>query len=154
MNKVIYGAAVAVAALALTGCSSAISGAGESCSGTKPLHAFFDELDATESPQPDSDSSDVEGTSEFDDLFDDVVVVEDDGQTLIINTKPDDDDPLGVTSLALECVYEQLDVPSHVSERIGATRAMDGRQDAAWDGYTASWSYHPDSGANVIIVKD
>ncbi|MET4638314.1 hypothetical protein [Mycetocola sp. 2940] len=88
----------------------------------------------------------------YDDLFDKVVAVEDDGTTLIVSTKPDTDDAPGMTSRALDCVYEELDVPKHVSELIGSTRALDGRQTGEWDKYSESWGYHPESGMNLIIA--
>lgn len=148
-------AVAAVAAfVALNTQPTAITRAGDACSGAKPLDAFFDSIRETSSPQPDSEPTDAGRTEALDDLFDDVVLIEDDGTTLIINTAPKDDDPLGVTSLALDCVYEQLEVPAHIRERIGATRSLDGRQDGAWREFSASWSYHPDTGANVIIVQD
>ena len=84
------------------------------------------------SPDAEDDSDEVD--DEFAELFEGVVAVEDGGKTLIVNTKPEEDDALGVTSLSLECVYEQLDVPKSITERIGATRALDGRQDGDWDG--------------------
>lgn len=153
--------AVAVGVLALGGLAalaaviaqpSAISVAGDACAGAKPLHAFLDDLQDSSSPQPEPTDTDELGA--LDELFEGVVSVEDNGTTLIVNTKSEDDDPLGATSLALDCVYEQLDVPAHIRERIGVTRSVDGRQDGAWDAFTASWSYHPDNGANVIIVQD
>ena len=33
----------------------------------------------------------------------------------------------------------------------GATRALDGRQQASWDGFEASWTYHPDNGLTLIL---
>jgi len=33
------------------------------------------------------------------------------------------------------------------------TRALDGTQSDTWDGLQASWSYHPDSGINLLIEK-
>jgi len=42
-------------------------------------------------------------------------------------------------------------MPSFVSEAVWATRALDGRQEDSWPGYTAAWSYHPDSGLRMII---
>ncbi|MEJ1087264.1 hypothetical protein WDU99_02910 [Microbacterium sp. Mu-80] len=143
---------MAILGLALTGCSTAIGSAGENCSGTKPVDLLLEEIQTTEAPKPESDES--VDSNEFEEQFNGVVTVEDSGKTLIVNTKSTDDDPLGISSLALECVCEQLDVPSHISERISVTRALDGRQQGSWDGYTVSWSYHPDSGANVIFVQD
>jgi hypothetical protein len=132
---------------------TAIERAGEACSGTKPLDALFDELKATESPEPDpTETRDVDTQKLYGELFDGVVAVEDDGTTLIVSTKPNADDALGMTSLALDCVYEELDVPKHVSELIGSTRALDGRQTGEWDKYSASWGYHPDNGMSLIIA--
>lgn len=124
---------------------SAVERAGEACSGIKPLQALLDDESMS--------SSDLDA-DEFADMFEGVVSVEDGGTTLIVNTKPEDEDALGLSSLALECVYEELDVPSHITARIGATRALDGRQDGEWDGFEASWGYHPDAGANLIVVQD
>lgn len=137
---------------------SQIERAGEACSGTKPLQAIFDEIEASETPDPeadaDSEAADENSIEEFAEYFEGVVVVEDDGSTLIVNTLPEDEDILSVSGIALNCVFEELDVPKHITERVGATRSLDGRQDGNWDGFSASWSYHPDSGANVIIVAE
>lgn len=131
---------------------SAIQRASDACSGSQPLQAFLDELNPSESPAPEDEVNDAEADP-FAELFEGVVRVEDGGKTLIVNTKPQDDDPLGMTALALDCVYEQLDIPKSISERIGVTRALDGRQDGDWNGFTASWGYHPDNGLNLIIAQ-
>ncbi|OJU39923.1 MAG: hypothetical protein BGN97_13950 [Microbacterium sp. 69-10] len=159
-NAILVGAAAAAAMAAVVTIAvivsrpSAIEVAGETCAGSKPLDAFLAEARATASATPAPDPRETEADDALAELFAGVVSVEDDGKTLIVNTKPKDDDPLGVTSLALECVYEQLDVPTRITERIGATRSLDGRQEGDWKGFTASWSYHPDSGANLIIVEN
>lgn len=131
---------------------SALERAGAECSGSKPFTAFLE--DVRSSASPDAASTPGTNSSELEDLFDGVVTVEDGGKTLIVSTKPQDDDAAGLTSLALDCVFEQLDVPASVTARINQTRALDGRQDGKWNGFTASWSYHPDAGANLIIVED
>ena len=133
---------------------SAVQRAADACSGSKPLTSFLDQLAASASPAPVEDASETATDEDpFAELFVGVIRVEDGGKTLIVNTKPQDDDPIGLTSLALDCIYEQLAVPVHITERIGVTRALDGRQDGSWGEFTASWSYHPDSGANLIIVQ-
>jgi hypothetical protein len=153
-------AGVAVAVLVVGGVAaltvaltqpSALQRAGDECSGSKPLTAFLDDVRSS-APPTDAATPDRD-TSELDALFEGVVTVEDGGKTLIVNTKPQDDDAAGFTSLSLDCVYEELDVPTSITARIGQTRALDGRQDGEWDGFNASWSYHPDSGANLIIVQ-
>jgi hypothetical protein len=42
-------------------------------------------------------------------------------------------------------------MPGSIVARLDSTRAMDGVQQATWDSYTATWSYHPDSGIDLII---
>jgi hypothetical protein len=148
-SAVVLGAVAAIVVVSAQ--PTALERAQESCSGSKPLDSLLDDVRRSASPEPEVQPTD-DGNDEIDKLFEGVVSIEDDGKTLIIQTKPKDDDPLGITGLALDCVYTQLDVPAHVSERIGATRSLDGRQEDTWNGYSASWSYHPDNGANVIIV--
>lgn len=57
----------------------------------------------------------------------------------------------GPTSAQFECLTDALDMPDSVRSRISATRALDGRQTAAWDGLSVSWTYHPDSGLNMVF---
>jgi hypothetical protein len=134
---------------------SAVQRAADACSGSQPLTAFLEQIASSDSPAPEEAATETAtDEDQFADLFSGVVRAEDGGKTLIVNTKPKDDDPLGLTSLALDCIYGELAVPAHISERIGVTRALDGRQDGSWGEFTASWSYHPDSGANIIIAQD
>lgn len=53
--------------------------------------------------------------------------------------------------LAYTCMLNELGVPETTQQKIARTRALDGTQSDLWDGLQASWSYHPDSGANVLI---
>lgn len=78
--------------------------------------------------------------------------VRDDGDTLLINGKGDED-TTGVTPDALKCLISALDAPTAVQAHMYDTRALDGRQEESWDGFTASWSYHPDNGLDLIIRK-
>jgi len=57
----------------------------------------------------------------------------------------------GPTSAQFQCLTDALDMPDSVRSRISATRALDGRQTATWDGLSASWTYHPDSGLNMVF---
>lgn len=149
----------AVLVLAVAGIAVAVSQptrierAGEVCGGSKPLDSFLGELSGSGSPADATpEGQDAESQEGFDELFDGVLTVEDDGHTLIVSTKPADEDALGMTTLTLDCVYEELDVPRHVSELIGTTRALDGRQTGEWDEFSASWGYHPDNGLSLIIA--
>lgn len=80
------------------------------------------------------------------------VYTADAGKTLIIDHKGEDDAD-GASVDQLVCVMALLGVPDAVLTRMDSTRAMDGVQHADWDGYTATWSYHPDTGLDVIIEE-
>lgn len=84
--------------------------------------------------------------------FDGVLAIEDDGRTLVLQTKPKDEDPLGLSALTLDCVVTELGMPTWVEKSISTTRALDGRQSADWDEYSAQWGYHPDNGLNLIVI--
>ena len=57
----------------------------------------------------------------------------------------------GATAEATECVLRGLGMPDSTWNKIETTRALDGRQDDDWDGYSVSWTYHPDDGLNVTV---
>ena len=59
---------------------------------------------------------------------------------------------LGYVELpALECVFEQLEVPSSVIERIYNTNALMGSQDAKFGEIKAIWTYHPKNGLDMFF---
>lgn len=76
--------------------------------------------------------------------------IADGGHTLTIDGSGKEDYE-GVSVPILECMLTQLAVPEAVKSHMVATRALDGRQTDEWGGFTASWSYHPDSGLDLII---
>ena len=76
--------------------------------------------------------------------------IADGGRTLTIDSQGSEDfTGLGLTNL--DCVLTALQVPEAVKQHIQSTRALDGRQEDSWDGFTASWSYHPDDGLDAIV---
>ena len=77
------------------------------------------------------------------------IVVGDEGQSVSMDSVGDESE--GAEYADILCVLNELDVPDSVLNRINSTRALDGRQTAEWDNFTASWGYHPNSGANIII---
>jgi hypothetical protein len=77
------------------------------------------------------------------------ITIGDEGQSLSMNS-------LGEESAGAEfddvfCVLDALDTPDSVLNRMNTTRALDGRQSAGWDNFSASWGYHPDNGLDVVI---
>ncbi|MBB4750447.1 hypothetical protein [Actinoplanes lobatus] len=79
--------------------------------------------------------------------------IADDGHTLIFDGTGEEDYS-GVPYDAEQCVFDALKMPVAVQAHIGDTRALDGRQQESWDGITASWTYHPDDGLDMIIRAD
>ena len=51
---------------------------------------------------------------------------------------------------AIQAINIYLGLPSSLLEKMSNTRALDGVQSQNCGTYTATWSYHPDSGLNVI----
>jgi hypothetical protein len=54
----------------------------------------------------------------------------------------------------IACILVALDMPDSIASQIDRTTAMMGVQQAAWDDFTASWSYHPDNGLNMIVEQE
>jgi hypothetical protein len=80
----------------------------------------------------------------------DLVVLEDDGTTLLIDHKGEDD-LRGMSIEKVDCLLDALEIPGSVRQKMGQTRAMDGMQSAEWDQVTATWTYHPDTGLDLIL---
>jgi hypothetical protein len=76
------------------------------------------------------------------------LTVEDDGQTLIVGGGDQYD-----TAQAGFCVLEELDAPASTVSLVESTNSTMGRQTDSWDGFEASWSYHPDSGLDMTIEQ-
>jgi hypothetical protein len=51
----------------------------------------------------------------------------------------------------IACVLRELEAPADVTARMDSTRALDGMQEATWGRVSASWTYHPDDGLDVIL---
>ncbi|WP_166867983.1 hypothetical protein [Salinibacterium sp. ZJ70] len=138
--------------LAVANSPTALARAADACSGSKPFDRLMTELE--KDPDTSSETGSDEGAdSAIGKYFDRVVRVEDGGKTLLVSTKPQDDDPLGLSSLALDCIYDELNIPTRVTEVIGSTRGLDGRVSDEWDNYSGSWTYHPDNGLQLIIAQ-
>ncbi len=78
--------------------------------------------------------------------------IADEGKTLIVDMMGEDD-YTGASYGDVSCVVNDTDLamPDYVVSAIESTRALDGRQSGEWDGFEAQWSYHPDSGLDLVI---
>ena len=74
------------------------------------------------------------------------ITVEDEGQTLLVQGG----DQFSTPAVGF-CVLDALDAPASTTSKIEGTTAMMGRQTDEFDGYEITWSYHPDTGLDMII---
>lgn len=74
----------------------------------------------------------------------------DDGKTLTLRSVGKES--RGLSFDELECYWSELEMPDSVRAEVESTRALDGRQSGEWNGIRASWSYHPDSGVQMVFT--
>lgn len=74
----------------------------------------------------------------------------DDGQALILDMKGEED-VLGMDVYEIVEYLHFLDTPQAVVNQMDRTRALDGFQTASWDGLVAQWSFHPNTGLDIIL---
>lgn len=79
------------------------------------------------------------------------IEVLDNGASIELKTAGKDYDETGAPYSTVTCILSKLQAPDSLVSRMGATRALDGTLDGQWDGFAASWTYHPDSGLRVIV---
>jgi len=73
-------------------------------------------------------------------------------QTLILDTQGKDDAG-GDSWERVECVFNELAMPSSVESHVTSTRALDGMQTDTWGEFSARWTYHPDDGLQITITR-
>lgn len=77
------------------------------------------------------------------------ITVLDGGASLDMRTSGEEAD--GAPYEKVACVLAELKAPESLRSRMGSTRALDGTVDGKWDGFSATWNYHPDDGMRVIV---
>ena len=73
--------------------------------------------------------------------------------TMIIDTQGEEYGSGSASFADALCVLNELGIPQSVLAQMEQTRALDGMQDAEWDSFGASWTYHPDDGLDLIITE-
>ncbi len=78
-------------------------------------------------------------------------VIGDNGRSAFLDGEGDDfgSGELSVTDLA--CMLDALKAPDAVIDHMDSTRSIDGTQTDDWGDFSASWTYHPDNGLDIII---
>lgn len=74
-----------------------------------------------------------------------------DGSYLTIDTNPHDKDDYTdyAAYLSIYLINDALGLPDSLTEKMGKTSALDGRQSQSFDEVTVSWKYHPDNGLEI-----
>lgn len=75
----------------------------------------------------------------------------DNGYTITMQGRPKYSER-GMTATEIACVLKAVSTPDSVVGQMDATRALDGMQKASWEKFSASWTFHPDNGAKIIVT--
>ena len=83
------------------------------------------------------------------------VTVSKDGKSMRIDTNPADEEGYysSKATNAIRDINESLGLPEALYDKMGETRAIDGRQTAAYKNISVSWTYHPDDGLEIIYER-
>ena len=83
------------------------------------------------------------------------VTVSKDGKSMRIDTNPADEEGYysSKATNAIRDINESLGLPDVLYDKMGETRAIDGRQTAAYKNISVSWTYHPDDGLEIIYER-
>lgn len=82
-------------------------------------------------------------------LSDRGLTIDEDGRSMYLNGEGEESGGMGVFSQV--CILEELGVPDSVFDRINNTNSTMGVQEASWDNFQMSWSYHPNNGLDVSV---
>lgn len=85
------------------------------------------------------------------------ITVADEGETLTLDMMGDEDWD-GASLSEVECVFDNLEIPTYVIDTIYNTNALAGRQSDSYmtsdnSFIEVSWSYHPDNGLDAVFHK-
>jgi hypothetical protein len=73
-------------------------------------------------------------------------------KTLILDMEGETE--YGMYSEDVFCILEELSIPDSTLEMMYQTTSLDGNVTDSWSGLSATWTYHPDRGMDVILTKD
>lgn len=166
MRKMFYTAATLLVAVGLTGCGSnpqeKLSDTYDSCTDGEYLYEMAEALDPSAKRAVDEIAA-QDGTAPAEKL--ELVAREaytsfgSEEGFLIINGAFQQENNNNtfqgaVSGYVMTCVLDSLDAPAVVRSHLTGTRALDGVQEDTWDGFSARWSYHPNSGMDLAVWAD
>jgi hypothetical protein len=80
------------------------------------------------------------------------VRIDDGGRELRINNKGELDNS-GIPLDDVWCLLAELEVTEEIVDRMVETSGNDGEQTASWGPYSVTWTYNPNRGLDVFVVR-
>ncbi|MEU8231327.1 hypothetical protein AB0C12_17170 [Actinoplanes sp. NPDC048967] len=65
-----------------------------------------------------------------------------------------DKSPDGLSASAMTCVFDTLQVPGALADRMYGTVEADGRLQGDWPGYSVSWTNDQNEGLNLTVTRN
>ena len=62
--------------------------------------------------------------------------------------------PDGLSETAMTCVFDTLQVPGALADRMYGTVEADGKLEGAWPGFSVSWTNDPTNGLKLTVTRD
>jgi hypothetical protein len=84
---------------------------------------------------------------------DDDAKLGDNDTSLTLNGQGKKDLLTGLPDGIFDCILKAAKTPDFVRSQMSSTRALDGTQRATWGTISASWTYHPDNGLDVVMTE-
>jgi hypothetical protein len=75
----------------------------------------------------------------------------DDDRTLFLDMRGEKAGSGDLSAVQIDCYFQELKMPDYIIREMGQTTALNGRQSDTWSDFSASWTYHPDNGLDVLI---
>ena len=78
-------------------------------------------------------------------------IVQDGGRSALLDNAGNDFGSGDLSVDDLICVLNAVDTPESVINHMSKTRSLDGTQSDTWGDFSATWTYHPDHGLDIIL---
>ncbi|MBK0421569.1 hypothetical protein JD292_05735 [Leucobacter sp. CSA2] len=78
--------------------------------------------------------------------------VQDDGESIRFDDAAKFE-PNRASASEIECFASSIGAPDSLEFKIGNTRAVDGTLNERWKDHQATWTYHPESGLNIVFER-
>lgn len=81
------------------------------------------------------------------------ITIGDEGKTMTVDMMGEDEWS-GASLDDTRCIIKAVGTPDYIIADIESTNSLAGRQDAEFEGISATWDYHPDNGLDITFHKN